>query len=151
MKRLFVIRCLSLGVVVCLGLASGCGKNLPPMSPVSGKVTVNGQPLTAGQVALIPDVGIPTQENTKDQPTTVGLSAGTIGSDGSYKISTAGKDGAPAGKYRVSVTPSMVPSGDGKTAPPSGFNQKFSDTRNTPLKIEVPSSAAGAYDLKLTK
>ena len=150
MKRSFAIRRLALGVVVCLGLASGCGKNLPPMSPVSGKVTVNGQPLTAGQVALIPDVGIPTQENTKDQPPTVGLSAGIIGSDGTYKISTAGKEGAPAGKYRVTVTPSMIPSGDGKPAP-SGFNPKFSNDRSTPLKIEVPSTAAGAYDLKLTK
>ena len=150
MKRSFAIRCLGLGVVVCLGLASGCGKNLPPMSPVSGKVTVNGQPLTAGQVALIPDVGIPTQENTKDQPPTVGLSAGTIGSDGTYKIFTAGKEGAPAGKYRASVTPSMIPSGDGK-APPSGFNPQFSNDRSTPLKIEVPSTAAGAYDLKLPK
>lgn len=151
MKRLFAIRYLGLGVVVCLGIASGCGKNLPPMSPVSGKVTVNGQPLTAGQVTLIPDTGVPTQENTKDRTPTAGLSTGPIGSDGTYKIFTVGKEGAPAGKYRVTVTPTMMPSADPKTAPAIGFNQKFSDTRNTPLKIEVPSPAAGAYDFKLTK
>jgi hypothetical protein len=148
MNRLYSSRCLCLGVVVCLSLASGCGKKLPPMSPVSGKVTVDGQPLTAGHVTLVPDVGIPTQDNAKDQPATAGLSSGTIGSDGTYKITTAGKDGAPAGKYRVQVAPSMMPSGDAKVAPPRSFGQAFSDPRNTPLRIEVPSSN---YDLKLTK
>jgi hypothetical protein len=148
MFRNFCFR--SVGMVVLAGVvvAAGCGKKMPPLSPVSGKVTVDGKALTAGQVALIPDVGIPTQESAKDQAPTAGLSAGQISSDGTYKIFTAGKEGAPAGKYRVTVTPSMMPSADPKTPPPVGFNREFTDPRKTMLKIEVPS---GSYDLKLTK
>ncbi len=148
MYRNFYFRSVGILVLAGLILVVGCGKKLPPMSPVSGKVTVDGQALTAGQVALIPDVGIPTQESAKDQAPTAGLSAGQIGSDGTYKIFTAGKEGAPAGKYRVTVSPSMMPSADAKTPPPLGFNQNFADQRKTSLKIEVPS---GNYDLKLTK
>lgn len=142
-------------LVVLLGVcfAPGCG-NKVSLTPVSGKVTVDGTPITAGQVSLIPDVLNPNDERAKGQTVapTAGLSSGTINSDGTYKIFTAGKEGAPLGKYKVNVTPSMMPSGDPKAAPASGFNRKFSDPQNSPLRIEVTASpAAGAYDLKLTK
>lgn len=148
MSGLCCSRLVGIGILCGMILSAGCGKKLPPMSPVSGKVTVDGQPLTAGSVTFTPDVDVFNQENAKNAPSTAGLSAGAIGSDGTYTISTAGKEGVPAGKYRVTVSPSMMPSGDGKSAPPRSFNQRFSDARNTPLKFEVPSSN---YDLKLTK
>lgn len=149
MYRLFASRCLSVGLVLCLGLAMGCGggKKMPPLNPVSGKVTVDGQPLTVGQVTFTPDIAIPTDDAKKEGPG-VGPSSGTINSDGTYKLFTGGKEGAPAGKYRVTVTPSMVPAADAKAPPPLGFNRMYSDNRNSPLKVEVPT---GPYDLKLTK
>jgi len=121
------------------------------MASVSGKVTVDGQPLTAGQVTFIPDVPHPSStEGGKVE--TFGLTTGQIGSDGTYKITTSGKSGAPLGKYKVTVTPSMVPARDAKTAPPSGFQQIFSDAQKTPLRKEVVANPeAGRYDLKLTK
>jgi len=153
MNRFCSPRLVFLVVLAAIGLVPGCGKKMPPLTPVSGKVTVDGQPLTAGQVSLIPDVGLPTQEKSEGQDSTPGIgpSIGQIGSDGTYKVFTSGKEGAPLGKYRVTVTPSMMPSGD-KKAPPMNFSRKFGDNRNTPLKFEVVASpAAGAYDLKLNK
>jgi hypothetical protein len=153
MNRFRSFRLACLVVFVGVGLVPGCGGKLPSMTPVSGKVTINGQSLTGGQVSLIPDIPHPNEEGAKPSETqTAGLSAGQIGSDGTYKIFTAGKEGAPLGKYKVTVTPSMIPSGDAKTAPASGFNPKYSDARNTPLRIEVvANSEPSKYDLKLTK
>lgn len=153
MKCLLLRRFGWLLVVVGVGLLPGCGKKLPPMFPVSGKVTVDGKPLTGGQVTLVPpDLKIPSGENSQPDQPSIGTSAGTIDSNGEYKIYTAGKEGAPLGKYKVTVTPTMMPSADPKKPPPSGFNQKFSNVRTTTLQIEVVESPApGAYDLKLTK
>jgi hypothetical protein len=111
------------------------------MAPVSGKVTVDGQALPAGQVSFLP----------VDAMTGAGLSAGTIGSNGEYAIYTDGKAGAPLGKYKVTVNPSMVPTG-GAGAPTFAFNTNYRDAKSTPLTIEVVNNPEqGRYDLKLTK
>jgi len=132
-----------LGPLVLGLLVVGCGKSSIKVEPVRGKVTVDGQPVTSGQVSLLP--------TTQDKDTG-NLSAGTIDTSGEYKIFTAGKEGAPAGKYKVTVTPSMVPMTGATTAPTTPFNAKYRDAKTTPLEINVVANpAAGAYDLKLTK
>jgi hypothetical protein len=129
-------------------LLLGCGKAeppLPPMAPVQGSVTLDGKPLESGHITLFP------QFDSK-----VGMSAGEI-DDGEYVIYTAGKAGAPLGKYKVTVMPSMVPADTKKKAkttksgmPMTGYDQKFMDMKNTPLTVDVIESG-GKYDLKLTK
>jgi hypothetical protein len=154
MKCLRSLRLVGLFVLVSVCAAAGCGKKLPSMSPVSGKVTVDNKPLTGGQVTLMPEIPKPTLENAKPQSETVdvGISSGQIASDGTYKIFTAGKEGAPLGKYKITVTPTMMPSSDPKVPFPIGFNQRFANPRDTPLRFEVVASpAAGAYDLKVSK
>lgn len=152
MNRVLLSRHAHLVVFVGLGLVLGCSKD-HPMASISGKVTVDGKPLSGGHVSFIPDVpqGDEGVREASKTPTG-GLSAGEIGSDGTYKIYTGGKEGAPLGKYKVTVTPSMVPPTDATEAPPLEFNKKFSDAQSTPLKKEVVASPkAGDYDLKLTK
>jgi len=136
------------GLVVLVGLCvlTSCKENGPAIgttAPVSGKITVDGQPLTEGQVSFLPfDEGIQTGGGT---------AAGKIDPSGGYKIFTAGKDGAPLGRYKVTVTPSMVPTGDNKM-PVTPFNQKYTDYKKTTIVVEVVSNPApGAYDFKLTK
>jgi len=116
----------------------GCKKSVNTV-PVSGKVTVDGEPLTSGQVAFVPvDEGAPKE-----------LSSATIDAKGNYSIKTAGKDGAPPGKYKVTVSMMMTPTGDGK-APELPFPTKYGNPRDTPLSVEVVANApAGAYDLKI--
>jgi hypothetical protein len=133
------------GVAVCLAavLVPGCGGGPAiDVAPVKGKVTVEGQPVTSGQVSFLPE----------SQDIKGGMSAGQIDSNGQYTINTAGKAGAPPGKYKVTITPTMVPA-QGATKPPSTpFNSKYSDPQKTPLTVEVTKSPApDAYDLKLTK
>jgi hypothetical protein len=65
------------------------------MNPVSGSVTVNGQPAAGATVMFFPDgaSGI-----------NVVPSTGIVGADGTFTLSTGGKTGAPAGRYVVAVT-----------------------------------------------
>lgn len=130
---------------MCALLTLSCAKkdaDVPDTVPVSGKVTVDGQPVTGGNVSFLPF--------DKEQKTGA-MCAGQIDPTGAYVIYTGGKDGAPPGRYKVTVTPSMVPTGNNKM-PSSPFNVKFSDPSKTTLIVTVSAGAApGAYDLKLTK
>jgi hypothetical protein len=142
MSRLFTTRRICFIVFLGAGFGAGCG-GPPPVAtvPVSGKVTVEDQPVTAGQVSF----------SAADGKVGAGLCTGTIGATSEYKISSDGKPGAPLGKYKVTVTPSMVPP-TGGGAPALPYNAKYSSAKSSPLSIEVVSSPApGAYDLKLTK
>ncbi len=133
-------------ILLICAASSACGKSGTPlgeMAPVSGKVTVDGQAVTSGQVSLIPtDASISTGGS---------VCAGTIDSSGNYVINTAGKTGAPLGKYKVTVTVPMVPTGGGKM-PSAPYHSKFSDQAKTPLTFTVEANPQpGAYDIKMTK
>ena len=117
---------------------SGCGKPPgPKLHPVRGKITVAGSPLAAGNVSFV---------LTSKTDEKVGIVSGQV-ANGEYKVFTQGKEGAPEGKYKVTVTPSTVPTG-GSKMPVADFDPKYSDSKKTNLTLDVPS---GNYDLKLDK
>jgi hypothetical protein len=130
--------------LTCLTLVlfPGCsGSKKLNLAPVSGTVKVGGAPLTSGQITFVPA--------SKEQEGT--LAAGTIGADGTYTISSGGKSGAPLGNYKITITPSMVPTGDGKP-PTVPFNTKYQSVATTPLAKEVIANPeAGRYDFNLDK
>jgi hypothetical protein len=132
--------------LLVLGLLplGGCGGgSLPPLEPVKGKVTVDGTPITSGQVSLRPEK-VDTEQKTPS-------SSGQIDAEGNYEIFTGGKRGAPAGTYVVSVSPSMVPPEGAKGRPKAPFSQLYQESSKSPLRLTVPSTEPGAYDLKLKK
>jgi hypothetical protein len=135
-----------LGAVATL---PGCGPSGPRLEPVSGKVTLDGTPLKSGTVTLVADESKGTKQ--------VGTSAGAIGSDGTYKITTDGKDGAPLGWYKVVVVTMGPGMGQVDTGPLNATARptpqpKYADQTKTDLSFEVTASPkAGAYDLKLSK
>jgi len=131
MNRIFSLTALALSLLFLVG----CGGPSVKTVPVRGKVTVKGQPVNDGNVTLVPASG----SDAKGV-----LSAGQI-KNGEYTIYTAGKEGAPEGQYKVTVTTSMVPTG-GKGPPQAPFNAKYTNAMNTPLQLKVPSSS---YDLTL--
>ena len=128
---------------ISLLILSGCGGGpaLPPLVPVEGKVMVDNDPVTSGQVSFVA-VGL---EPGKSLPPLTGQ----IDASGNYKIFTGDKPGAPAGKYKIVVTPSMMPIEGAKGPPKAPFNDKYKDFSKTPLQFEVPKG--DGYDLKLTK
>ena len=99
----------SLRFIACLGLAcTGCGSGLE-LAPVSGRVTMNGQPVTQGEITFVPHDGPPAM--------------GTISADGTFQLTTleAG-DGAVLGQHQVTIMATKV--GSGSLAPTS-FEQEL--------------------------
>jgi len=130
--------------ILCAALV-GCGKGGASLTPVEGKVMVNGAPLTTGSVTFQPDAGKGNQ--------TPHIPVGTIDGIGTYKLMTATKDGAPPGWYKVAVSAQESIDPKNPYAPPKHLiDSKYSDPTTSGLAIEVVANPkAGAYDLKLAK
>jgi len=108
-------------------------------------VSVNGTPLTTGSVTFHPDA---TSGNmTQHIPT------GTIDPQGNYRLTSATKDGAPHGSYKVSVTAKAAIDPKNPYAPPTHLiDRKYADPATSGLTMQVSaSSAPGTYDIKLAK
>jgi hypothetical protein len=123
----------------------GCG---PRRLPVSGTVTVDGQPLNVGQLVFTPDTA---KGNTARVVCTSRIK------DGRYNLETNGVtrsesgSGVPPGWYKVSFR-ILEESTKKHPLPPIDVNGKFMDPERTPLSVEVKENPEpGAYDFKLTK
>jgi len=157
MLSLSPTRWLPAALVFCGALTlSGCASE--KLSAVSGKVTLKGSPLTAGQVTFVPDTA-------KGNKATVSP-AGPIGSDGSYHLVTNGKQGAPLGWYKVTIstdTPGMGMGMGGTQVDPNSktpaplqqgssvkIDPKYKDAASTPVSIEVTATPSpNQYDIKI--
>jgi hypothetical protein len=131
-------------VLATLGLLStlvGCNSSgKDKLIPVSGKVTLDGTALTAGQVAFHPNL----EKGNK----ATGMALGTIGADGTYTLTTNGKTGTPPGWYKVTVATNFP----GVPGTPVPINSRYNMPTTSGLACEVvPNAAPGAYDLKVTK
>ncbi|MCD4728467.1 MAG: hypothetical protein K8R46_12440, partial [Pirellulales bacterium] len=76
--------------VIVLGLA-GCFRSGPTISTVSGKVTVNGQPVTEGVVAFASESGFAIECK--------------LAADGAYALHSHHGKGIPLGPYKVTIAP----------------------------------------------
>src|SRR5687768_1820438 len=107
-------------VFLLLAVLFGCDDR-PTRVPVSGIVTIDGQPLDRGNIKFVPKNGRP--------------SAGSIGTDGRFTLTCYdGNDGALLGTHRVQVAANRIIS-DSKIewfAPP-----KYADFRTSEISVEV--------------
>jgi hypothetical protein len=132
-----------------LVLASGCGNSQGErFVPVAGKVRLDGELLTIGTVQYRPDAS---RGNTS-----MHVPIGTIQPDGSYKLETVGREGAPLGWYKVVVFADANASpkpGASRPLPPRWLtNVKYTDPKTTDLAREVVEEpAAEVYDLNVSK
>ena len=141
-NRLFPFAVLIAGV----GLAGGCkGGGSSSLYPVTGKVTVNGQPVASGYVSFRPD---------KKKGNDFGSECVGEIKNGEYALQTNGKPGAPLGAYKVVVTGGEATTPDNtKVTVESSMtlNATYASADTTPLEVTVVEKPApGAYDLKLS-
>jgi hypothetical protein len=127
---------------------SGLGRILP----VRGKLTLDGEPVTAPTTVVL------VQPDTAKGNTSPLEPAGAVDSQGNYTPLTKGKNGAPPGWYRVIVTATerQEESGGvrrrGRPVPRSLLSRKYGQSSTTDLTVEVVEGPApGAYDLKLAR
>ena len=83
-------------VGLALGLLSGCGGGEGPTGTVSGKVTLDGEPVTSGEIGFISAEGF--------------SAIAEIGSGGSFTIA----ENMPVGKYTVTVSPPAIEEAPGE-------------------------------------
>jgi hypothetical protein len=131
--------------------ATGCGDSsgVGRTYPVAGKVMLDAQPLISesGVVLFHPDQTRGNQ--SRFEP------AGNIDEEGTYALMTKGKEGAPAGWYKIVVTalgdtPEHAKSPRHRPVARSLVPSKYGSATSSDLAVEVVASPeAGAYDLNL--
>jgi hypothetical protein len=128
-------------IVISLLLAGGCSPNTPnpsnqkPVHPVSGQVTVGGQPAKAAFVLFTPLNEPPEPKDPRPRA--------EVKDDGSFAISTYGaEDGAPLGEYIVTVTWDDREVGD-------KLKGRYSDSKTSTLRATVKEGANELPPFKL--
>ncbi|WP_166830219.1 hypothetical protein [Thalassoroseus pseudoceratinae] len=144
------------GVAVIISvMMSGCGGSAGEdyeVVPVSGKITVNGEPAEGISVAFFPVEGT---------PGTGGFA--TTDASGAYQLQTRqGRDGTAPGQYRVLFTQILMPDGspvpkDEMATDVGAVNQlpeHFNDPYNTPIGATVEKDGDNGshnFDLKVRR
>jgi hypothetical protein len=124
-------------------LLAGCGGS-EKIAPVSGRVTLNGQPLVNAAVVFQP---IATEGNLDPGAG----SGGRTDSDGRYTLTLAGKtrNGATVGKHKVRIT--LITETDSADDRPTRVKQLPAQfNRATKLEYEVPAGGTSTADFPLT-
>lgn len=124
---------------------SGCGAQQDELIPVSGKVLLGGKPLHRGVLVLSPD--------TAKGNTTLHEPRGELDAQGNYTLNTSGREGAPAGWYKVAVIATKEEPRKGPGPPPEWLAPpRYVDPATSHLAIEVKKGAPpGSYDLQLNR
>jgi hypothetical protein len=133
-------------IAVAVLAISGCnGVKTPPIGQVGGVVTLDGQPLTKGQVQFVPD----SSKGTKGR-----MAVGLIGSDGRFTL-TAFKpgDGALVGFHKVVIIcEEDMPAFDPKAPPPlpkSLIPVRYTDVNTSGFTAEVKSGEKNDFTFAL--
>jgi hypothetical protein len=126
--------------------AAGCGrKDRLETAEVTGRVTVNGQPLTSGMVAFMCEQGP--------------VAKGQISSDGSFRMDpydpSAGK-GVVVGRYQVMISApdpkaQAAVKGHDYGSIPSLIPERYSVPATSGLTFEVKRGQRNAANFELTK
>jgi hypothetical protein len=117
-------------LVLCL---SGCADKGPKLSPVSGRVTFQGKPVSSGLVRF------------SNPPAGVDILAGLM-PDGTYSVRMAKGSGLPEGVYAVAVMPPRANTPVGMMVP-----QRPPDRPDIPLKYQNPSTSGLTLAVKTEK
>lgn len=124
-----------------IAVAGGCGKGREPVYPVTGQVLVKGAPADGAFVVFHPQ---DTAEKEPPRP------FATTDADGTFRLTTfATGDGAPAGKYRVTVvwrpkpTSSLAPEG------PDRLKGRYEKAETSGLQAQVEKKATTLEPFRL--
>ena len=141
---------IAFAMAILFSLIAGCGKSGPPTASVDGVVTFGGKPVPYAIVIFLP-------QNVPDGQTGF---AQTDGEGRFSKVLTGGTtNGAVVGSHFVTVTEGWPPdqeipvdvSGMQKSPPRGPWANKYRDSSNPALKVEVVGGQDNHFDFDLSK
>ena len=139
----------SFALCVVLAFVNGCSDSGPKLHPVSGTVTLDGQPLANAGVMFFP------------RGSTLGNACiGMTDTNGKYRLKPEKRSGtgAPEGEFAVTISKMKDPPANAKAGEPAAaetgleetLSAKYWDSAKTILKATVPTGGA-TIDFSLTK
>jgi hypothetical protein len=137
------IACGLFGAALVLGI-SGCGSD--NVAPVSGRVTLDGEPAAHVRVTFQP---LGSAENPNPGPGSYAMTD----ADGRYTLTVVGtkRSGAVVGKHRVSIQSSHGPNEEFPDAPPKPAKPiPNAYNKESKLEFEVLKGGTTAADFPLT-
>lgn len=139
---MYSFRLISLAIVLLCVAGCGGGLDLPPAYPVTGKVTLQGSPMSGYVISFVSAMG-----------GDVAASA-TLGSDGSYSLVTSdGRPGCTLGKHKIVLKPkneidaaqaamkNMKPLSKGLPKEASKLPDTYGSARTSPKEVEVKAES----------
>jgi hypothetical protein len=131
---------------VAVGLAA-CGARGPVKKtcyPVSGQITVKGQPAAGALVILRP-------KTDADSPEwSIGFPRAVVKDDGSFEVGTYGdNDGAPAGEYTVLISWQPPNPANEEQSLPDKLGGKYSDPATSPFSAKVDAGPTQLPPIKI--
>lgn len=109
-------------LLICLLTAFGDSDNRPHRVPVSGRVVIDGEPLTSGTIIFVPEDG-------------AHASIGMIDENGHFTLTCYdGNDGAVPGTHRMEVVLTRAPD---EGAPPWPVPRKYANHQTSKLIAEI--------------
>jgi len=149
MKSRLAIAAVS-SLAIFISLTVGCGESGPPTAPVDGVVTYKGKPVQYANLIFLPQ-NVPGGQTGFAQ----------TDSEGKFsKVLTGGKtNGAVVGSHFVTVTEGWPPDQEIPTdqmgmqkSPPRGpWANKYRDSSNPALKVEVVAGQDNHFDFDLSE
>ena len=127
------VRQLLLGLGTVLFVCGCGGDSHMQVYPVSGRVTVNGDPAGGAELVFF---GVDETLKSADAP----MPKAYTDPEGNFQVGSYDlSDGAPAGEYRVTVVwrPSDSADPERRDMEPDALQGKYSDPETTPLRVTV--------------
>ena len=120
------------GWALSVVMLAGCGGSQTPVHPVRGKVLFEGKPVPHALVVLHPVEGA---DDQAPRP------RAQVEDDGSFSVGTfAGRDGAPAGEYAVTVQwwlTSATKGVDSDAPPTNRLPVRYATSSTSGLRVRV--------------
>jgi hypothetical protein len=126
-------------LVLAIGAGAGCNSGEKTVS-VEGTVTLDGQPLPEAHVMFYPEVATPTEQK---------FYFGSTDQDGKFVLRSSidGSEGAPPGKYNVTLTTAVAKQDATETTP---LPPERVPPKHRKKEFEVPPEGAEDAKFELT-
>jgi len=141
-------------IVCCVLTGCGRGSSSPSLSPVSGRISVEGVPVSEGVVTFVP---------LPNSGTSGPAFTADIREDGTFELQgPGGASGAIPGQYRVVIQTPPISSAELMQSPRTGklkrsdyvqnspIPKTYQSPQSTPIKVTVAQETENRFDLQLT-